>query len=200
MSSSIPSHACRPARHLVPVPLSSRIGYRMIPPRNPSHEIPDTTTSRSSPRPISSPYCFPPNRVARRVESKPDAILPAIRSMPASLAYLLAPSHRLIRFARCLLASPNARCRHSPSAPCGSSISFDPPHLIGSSPVPLRFPLYFPPSVPPRLVPSDCLPCVQLRLAPSHRFIFRLVACPSSSISSISSISSVHRTSSRHIG
>lgn len=35
-------------RHLVPVPSSSRIGYRMIPPRNPSHAIPDTTASASA--------------------------------------------------------------------------------------------------------------------------------------------------------
>lgn len=87
MSSSIPPPACRIARHLVSAPSSSRIGYRMISQRNPSHTTSDTTTSRfrlrSSLRPISSPYCFPPrfppNRVARRVGSRHDAILHATR-------------------------------------------------------------------------------------------------------------------------
>ena len=98
MSSSIPSLCLPSHRHLVPVPSSSRIGYRMIPQRNPSHAIPDTTTCsfrpRSSPRPISSSDCFPPrfpprfppHRVARRVEPRHDAILFAVRfvCLPAS--------------------------------------------------------------------------------------------------------------------
>ena len=142
---------------------SSRIGYRMIPPRNPSHAIPDMTTY--SFRPVHLPaqpyrsYCFPPrfppNRVARRVDSRHDAILPATHSacLLAS-SHLIDSSHRLIRFARRLLALPAARRRHLPSAPCGSSISSDPPHLIGSSLVPPRFPSYFPPSVLPVACPS----------------------------------------------
>ena len=159
MSLSIPSPACRiavisysPRRRLVPVPFSSRIGYRMISQRNPSHAISDTTTSASAyfrpvhlPAPSHRPTCFPPrfppNRVARRVGLKPDAILPATRLAcpPCLLAIisLIAPSHRLIRSARCLPALSAARRRSSAFLPCCSSISSASPHLIGSSLVPL---------------------------------------------------------------
>lgn len=65
MSLSIPSPACRPARHLVPVPSSSRIGYRMISKRNPSYAIPDMTTPRPSHRPTAS-------RPASRLAVSPD--------------------------------------------------------------------------------------------------------------------------------
>lgn len=112
MSSSIPSPACRIARHLVPVPSSSRIGYRMISPRTPSHAIPDTTTYsfhlRSSSRPISSPHCFP-------------SCFPP--SVPPRLLTRFAPYHRLIRPARCLLALSNARRRH-PSHPSHRLIAY----------------------------------------------------------------------------
>lgn len=47
-------------RHLVPVPSSSRIGYRMIAQRNPSHAIPDTTPYTFLPAPSHRSYCFPP--------------------------------------------------------------------------------------------------------------------------------------------
>ena len=111
MSSSIPSPACHISvisysshRHLVSVPSPSRIGYRMISQRNPSQAIPDTSLPPHThlPAPSHRPTCFPPrfppHRVARRVESKPDAILLAIRSLLASLAcrHLIVPSHRLI--------------------------------------------------------------------------------------------------------
>lgn len=145
MSSPIPSPACRPIRHLVPISSSSRIGHRMIPPCNPSQTIPDTTTSRfrSVPLPalISSPHFFPPrfppHRVAPRVGLRHDAILHATR----------------IDLSRLFTVSL---------------------HLIGSSPVPSCFPpsvqphlvpLDCSPCVPLRLVPfhrlispARCLP------------------------------------------
>ena len=63
MSPSISSPACRTARRLVSVPFSSRIGYRMIQQRNPSHAISDTTASASPnhlPAPSHCSTCFPP--------------------------------------------------------------------------------------------------------------------------------------------
>lgn len=144
MSSSIPLPACRIAHHLVSVPFSSRIGYRMISKRNPSHAIPDTTTSASyppSPRLISSPYLLPaplpaePCRPTGRLKARRHPVRYSPR-LPVSPAchHLPAPSHRLIRSARCLLALPAARRRHPPPAPCCSSISSSPPHLIRFAP------------------------------------------------------------------
>lgn len=63
-----------------------------------------------------------------------------------SSPHLIGSSHRLIRFARCLLALSAACRRPLSSVPCGSSIS------SGLSPVPPRFPLCFPPGVPPHLL------------------------------------------------
>ena len=69
MSSPIPSPAYHIVRHLVPVPFSSRIGYRMISQCNPSHAIPDTTTSASA-----TPYLIAPtaSRPASRLTVSPD--------------------------------------------------------------------------------------------------------------------------------
>ena len=69
MSSPIPSPACHIVSHLVSVPASSRIGYRMIPPRNPSHAIPDTTTSRFLPTHLIAPTA---SRHASRLTVSPD--------------------------------------------------------------------------------------------------------------------------------
>ena len=85
----------------------------------------DTRLPLISP-PISSPYCFPPrfppHRVARRVGSKHDAILHAIRI--ASTAYPSRPSHRFIHQAHCLLRSD----------PCGGSSSHPSHRLIDHAP------------------------------------------------------------------
>lgn len=175
MSSSIPSPACRPARRLVPVPPSSRIGYRMIPPRNQSHAIPDTTT----PRPSHRPHCFPPrfplHRVARRVGLKPDAIRFATRlACPPCLLTiisLIAPSHRLIRSARCFPALSAARRRSSASRPMLLIHLIRPPISSGSSLVPPRFPLCFPPGVPHRLLARLAYLIHLIRFAPSHWLI-----------------------------
>lgn len=132
MSSSIPSPACRiavisysPRRHLVPIPSSSRIGYRIISQRNPSHAISDMATSAAqpSPRPISSPYLLPaqlpaaPCRQTGRIETRRHPVRYSPR-LPAIISplHLIAPSHRLMRFARCLPALSAARRRHQPSA------------------------------------------------------------------------------------
>lgn len=126
-------------RHLVPVPSSSRIGYRMISQRNPSHAIPDTTTSRSSPRPShrSSPYCFPPrfppHRVAPRVDSRHDYTLPACLFISP---HLIGLSPVPPRFPSCFPPSvpprfvpPNCPS-YVPSVACPSRHLI---HLIGSS-------------------------------------------------------------------
>lgn len=158
--------------HLVPVPSSSRIGYRMISKRNPSHTTSDTTTSRfrlrSSLRPISSPYCFPPrfppNRVARRVGSRHDAIL------HASPACSPRPSPRLIRPARCLPYPPRAVIiRLPPHAAAHPSHPLRPISSVHHSSRPASR-SRFPPSVQPRLVPTDCPPCVPpvACLTPAH--------------------------------
>lgn len=116
----------------------------MISKRNPSHAIPDTMTSASyqpSPRPISSLLLA--SRPASRLTVSPDWSAQghnAIRHATRLLVHL-GSSHRLIRSARCLPAPTHAAAHHLI-------------HLIGSSPVPPRFPLCFPPSVPlasPRL-------------------------------------------------
>lgn len=122
--------------------------------------------------PTCFPPSFPPHRVARRVESKPDAIRFATRLAypPCLLAIisLIAPSHRLIRSARCFPALSAARRRLPAFLTCGSSISSAPPHLICSSLVPPRFPLCFTPSVPPRLAPPNFSPCFQHVACQSH--------------------------------
>lgn len=75
----------------------------------------------SSHRPYCFPPRFPPNRVARRVDSRHDAIRHATR-----LLVHLGSSHRLIRSARCLLRSDPC---------CGSSSH--PSHRRISRPAPL---------------------------------------------------------------
>lgn len=192
MSSSIPSPACRIAvisysshRHLVLVPSSSRIRYWIIPQCNPSHAIPDTTTLASVPL-ISPPHLIAPtaSRPASRRTVSPDGSTQGTTPSDTLLVCLFI-SARLIGS-----SVPTVAC-YAPTHAAARHLI----HLIGASPVPLRFPSYFPPSVQPRLVPSDCPPSVQLRLAPSHRFIFLPVACPSHSshrlIARISSLRSI---------
>ena len=125
--------------------------------------------------PISPPHLIAPSasRPASRRTVSPDGsaqgTTPSCPLLARSSCLLthLVPSHRIISSAhqfRPLLAClvPSYRRRPLSSVPCCSSISSAPPHLIGSSPVPPRFPLCFPPSVPPHLF---------ARLASSHRFI-----------------------------
>lgn len=102
----------------------------MIPQHNSSHAIPDTTT------PVSSPVSSPPHLIAPAASrpassltvspdgsarsTTPSYTLPA-RYLLAELAYLLAPSHRLIRSARCCLPRPT------------HAVAIHRIHLIGSS-------------------------------------------------------------------
>lgn len=134
------------------------------------------------PAPLPAEPCRPTGRLeTRRHPARYSTRLLAI----ISPLHLIAPSHRLIRSARCLPAS--FRRPPSPSAfrPSGSSISSARHISSGSSPVPPRFPLCFPPGVPPRLLARlvhliGLSPCPLLANAPtyaahpSHRLITRI--------------------------
>ena len=141
MSSSIPLPACRisaisylPRRHLVPVPSSSRIGYRMISQRNPSHAIIDTMTSAS--RPASRRTVSPHGSTQGATPSYTLSVSLRLTCLFALLHLIcFVPSHRLSRSARCLLRSD----------PCGGSSShrlisprlttpIAPPYLIVPAP------------------------------------------------------------------
>lgn len=151
----------------------------MISTRNPSHAIPDTITSASyppSPRPISSPYSFPPrfppHRVARLVDLRHDAILPATRSLvlPAYSSRSISSDHLIGSYVSpvaCLPYQPHAVAIRLPPHTVHPSHPSHPPRLISSglSPVPPRFPLCFPPGVPP---PPTCPPRSSHPSHPSH--------------------------------
>lgn len=119
-----------------------------------SYRIPDDTATQSitcdtgydDTSPISSPYCFPPrfppHRVARRVGSRHDVILHAIRSV-----CLLVSSHLIDSF------SPSVACPPRPTHVIARRRYLA--NLIGLSPVPPSFPLCFPSSVQPRLATPD---------------------------------------------
>ena len=109
MSSSIPPPACRIAaisysshRHLVPATSSSRIGYRMISKRNPSHAIPDTMTSASPVHLPAPSHRHTASRPASRRTVSPDGSAqgstPSYQLLARSPCLLthLVPSHRLI--------------------------------------------------------------------------------------------------------
>lgn len=157
MSSSIPSPACRiavisysPRRHLVPIPSSSRIGYRIISQRNPSHAISDMATSAAqpSPRPISSPYLLPaqlpaaPCRQTGRIETRRHPVRYSPR-LPALSA-----------------------CHHLTHRPISSAHPFRPllSRLISRTPSLARLP-------PMRLIHL-------IRPAPSHLLISRPATLP----------------------
>lgn len=110
-------------RHLVFVPSSSRIGYRMISKRNPSHAISDTTTS-ASPNHLPAP------------SHRPTASRPASRRTvsPDGSAQGPTPSGSLLASPALLVCLPSS---HSS------------PHLIGSSVPPVACPPYQPHAVAP---------------------------------------------------
>lgn len=118
---------CLPSlHHLVPVPSSSRIGYRMIPQCNPSHAIPDTTTSASA-----TPYLIAPtaSRPASRLTVSPGG---SARSTTPS--YTLYASPRLLTRLVHLIGSSIKPIACSRSDPCGGSSSHPSHRLIDHAP------------------------------------------------------------------
>lgn len=128
------------------------------------------------PAPLPAAPCRPTGRLEARCH-------PARYSL-ARLAcllisfHLIGSSHRLIRFARCLLALSAARRRHPPSAPYGSSISSissAPPHLIGFISRPAPLPALLPAGRPAPPLLARLVHLIHLihliRFAPSHWLI-----------------------------
>lgn len=124
MPSSIPSPACHISvisypfhRHLVSATPSSRIGYRMIPPRNQSQAIQDTglldahllapSHRPTASRPASSRTVSPDGSNRGPTPSYSLPVPPAYPSRPISSAHLPA---------RCLPASSVARCHPTHAA------------------------------------------------------------------------------------
>ena len=174
MSASIPSPACRPAHHLVPVPFSSRIGYRMISHRNPSHEIPNTTTSASFnylPAPSHRSYLLPVQLPAApcRQTGRPEArrhptrysLTPRLACLPSSHRSI-SPAHPFRPLLARLVPPPAVAIRL-------------PPHAAHTSHQPRSISSVHPPSRPASRSAS--------------RWASRLTYLPASFVSSISSIS-----------